>query len=68
MALKVLVTIGLLALVWVLAFRSGLARAKPSRGPKKKKTKSLDTQDLVKCSACGIYLPSGHTCDCKERA
>ena len=69
MALKVLVTLGLLALVWILAFRSGLARPRPSRSkPKKDKSTRLGTQDLVKCADCGIYLPQGHTCGCKERA
>ena len=67
MVLKVLVTLGLLALVWVLAFRSGLARPRAARR-REKKASSLGTQDLVKCPDCGIYLPHGHTCGCKERA
>ena len=67
MALKVLVTFGLLAVVWLLLFRGGILPVLKRRSSDRPRS-PLAAQELVKCKHCGIYLPTGQTCDCAERA
>ena len=62
---KLALTLLLLGLVWAFLFRSkGKLPHKKRQSPKKN---DLKGQDLIKCHACGIYLPAGQTCDCSDR-
>ena len=69
MFLKILVSVVVISLLWMVFFRTGrdatgsetVKRVRKSVRPRPKLVK-----DLVKCPRCGIYLPSDRTCDCHE--
>ena len=54
------------ALIALVVFLSR-ARLLPLKPRKQRQGRDLRTQDLIKCRACGIYLPAGQTCDCEDR-
>ena len=64
MFLKVITIVGALIALALLISR---ARILPPPRRKQAKARDLRTQDLIKCRACGIYLPAGQTCDCEDR-
>jgi hypothetical protein len=63
--LKVLFLLAAVLILWIAVFRGiGLMGKKVSKRPKN----PLSSVELKKCDRCGIYLPSGQTCDCSDRA
>lgn len=64
MFFKILTIVG--ALIALVVFLSR-ARLLPLKPRPRRKGRDLGTQDLIKCRACGIYLPAGQTCDCTDR-
>lgn len=66
---KILLTLGALILVWTFLFRAAGPWIRPKVQDGRKSAKAtVKTQDLIKCRSCGIYLPAGQACGCKDRA
>lgn len=65
MMLKLAILLGALALAWALLSRAGAGRSGGGAGKAARKPVS---QDLVQCRACGIYLPPGTPCNCRDQA
>ncbi|WP_133065552.1 hypothetical protein [Niveispirillum lacus] len=71
---KIITLVGILAIVW-FAFRllgkvqrqraeslrrHGGVKANPKGGPRaREKTDAADTQEMAKCSVCGVYVAAG---------
>ena len=69
MFLKLLVSIVVLAILWMLFFRAGrgmLGSQTVDRVRKSVRPRPKPVRDLVKCPKCGIYLPSDRTCACDQ--
>jgi len=66
MFLKILVTVILAVVAWMLVTR--LTGGGRPRRPVRDKRPNKPASDLVKCKACGIYLPADQPCDCSGRA
>lgn len=69
MFLKILVSVVVISLLWMVFFRTGrgaLGRGTVDRVRKSVRPRPKAVRDLVKCPRCGIYLPSDRTCDCHE--
>lgn len=64
MFLKVVTLVGALIALALLVSR---ARILPPAHKKQARARDLRTQDLIKCRACGIYLPAGQACSCEDR-
>jgi len=57
---KLLALLAVVALAWTLFSR----RRQPA--PPRRRLGRMGDQTLVKCRACGIYLPAGECCPCKD--
>lgn len=65
---KILLTIGMLIMVWAFLFRVTGPLIRKKRRPAKPAKATIKAQDLIKCRRCGIYLPAGQPCRCQDRA
>jgi steroid 5-alpha reductase family enzyme len=63
MILKFIITIVVVAVVWMIAKRV----QRVGQVDTNRKTGTTSVRSLHKCGACGIYLPEGKTCDCANR-
>ena len=65
--LKYVIAAVVIALLWMVMFRWARPGGLRRRGRKGRQIGAPRPQELVKCSTCGIYLPMGTPCDCKEK-
>lgn len=65
MLVKILLTIGLLTVAWVVFFRGQRGR---NRVTHKRRRNPLTEQTLVKCPNCGIYMQKDAHCGCRDGA
>lgn len=66
MLLKILIALAVFMAIWLTLFRVsrkiGLEPDETPPRPVKPPTA------LVRCPGCGIYLPDGQSCDCRDRS
>ncbi len=65
MFLKLLVTAAVLGTLWLVLFR-GFRRSGASRTGRGRRLPQARPLPLVKCQDCGIYLPAGQPCNCRD--
>lgn len=67
MLLKVTIAGVIFIVIWMVFFRVTKA-VKGGGGHPGPARRTVKAQDLIKCPACGIYLPSDRPCDCRKRS
>ena len=62
MLLKLVSIVVIFGIIWLVLFRTTSGRKSAGRDARR----SRKLQDLVKCKACGIYLPADTRCTCTD--
>ena len=66
MLLKIVVTLAVFATIWLVLFRANRVPAPRRDRGKKQGRKSVQAEDLVRCSRCGAYRAAERACVCQN--